>query len=387
MKRVNKVKNRKLVKSAGLFGKEEKYDFLYNACVGNNGWISINTYISGYQAATLVMLESALESISTRKNVPDNAEMWNIDTAIYPILFSARHYVELYLKQKIYAINYFKLKEKIEEKLIRTHDIKRLWDIFIDIFDKTYDFRIKEFIDFISPYIEDFSEIDPTGEVFRYPYNNDYTKKHLEERTVIGLANFYEKFKDLTEKMTAFTYYMDFLIDEYKTGTYTKKLNREDIEKIAKELPVFNEWNSESFKLVKESIKDKFNIGSKELSNVIDIIKNHIEFKRYIYPDIYELEVDKIKLINFLNGKYSSGDIKDFDKKEIASLRTLVELGTSIIDGRYYSEDYSRLYEHFLENIINEEYYKISDYEYSLVNKHRILKGLDKIGYSSIYKQ
>ena len=124
MKRVNKVKNRKLVKSAGLFGKEEKYDFLYNACVGNNGWISINTYISGYQAATLVMLESALESISTRKNVPDNAEMWNIDTAIYPILFSARHYVELYLKQKIYAINYFKLKEKIEEKLIRTHDKK-----------------------------------------------------------------------------------------------------------------------------------------------------------------------------------------------------------------------------------------------------------------------
>lgn len=106
------MKNRKLVKSAGLFGKEEKYDFLYNACVGNNGWISINTYISGYQAATLVMLESALESISTRKNVPDNAEMWNIDIAIYPILFSARHYVELYLKQKYMLLIILNLKRK-----------------------------------------------------------------------------------------------------------------------------------------------------------------------------------------------------------------------------------------------------------------------------------
>ena len=78
------------MKTVNLF-QAEPGDYLYNACVGNNGWISINTYIDGYQAATLVMLESALNSVSSRDNVPNNANYWNVDTAIYPILFSARH--------------------------------------------------------------------------------------------------------------------------------------------------------------------------------------------------------------------------------------------------------------------------------------------------------
>ena len=67
-------------------------------------------------------------------------------------------------------------------------------------------------------------------------------------------------------------------------------------------------------------------------------------------------------------------------------MRTLVELGTSIIDGKYYSEDYSRLYEKFLCEI-DEEYFRKSNYEYSLRNIQRILRGLEKIGYSLVYKQ
>lgn len=96
--------------TANLFQKE-KDDFHYNACVGNNGWTGIRAYIHGYQAATLVMLESVLKSVNSRKDVPEDANYWYVDTAIYPILFSARHYIELYIKEKIYEINSFKLKK------------------------------------------------------------------------------------------------------------------------------------------------------------------------------------------------------------------------------------------------------------------------------------
>lgn len=373
------------MKTVNLF-QAEQGNYLYNACVGNNGWISINTYIDGYQAATLVMLESALNSVSSRDNVPNNANYWNADTAIYPILFSARHYIELYIKQKIYAINYFKVKGEIEGRLIRTHDISKLWSIFIDIVNKTHDSRLKDFIEPIEPYISDFSKIDLTGETFRYPYNQDYTKKHLEDISVIGLLNFYEKFNELSRFMTSFTYYMDYLIDEYRAGTYTKHLNREDIESIAKKLPLYTDWKEDCFKGIKEEIKLQFNIGSKELSDAINIIKNHMEFKRYIFPDVYELEIDKDKLVKFINGNFSLSNLNDFSNKEIACLRTLVELGTSIIDGNYYSEDYSRLYEKFLCEI-DEEYFRKSNYEYSLRNIQRILRGLEKIGYSLVCKQ
>lgn len=56
--------------TANLFQKE-KDDFHYNACVGNNGWTGIKAYIHGYQAATLVMLESVLKSVNSRKDVPE----------------------------------------------------------------------------------------------------------------------------------------------------------------------------------------------------------------------------------------------------------------------------------------------------------------------------
>ena len=235
------------MKTANLFQKEQD-NVDYNACVGNNGWININTYIHGYQAATLVMLESVLKSVNCRKDVPENANYWYVDTAIYPILFSARHYIELYLKQKVYAINQFKINKKIEDKLVRTHDINKLWGLLKTIVNETHDSRISEFIIAIEPYVNDFSKIDLTGETFRYPYNQDYTKKHLENMSVIGLYNFYHKFNKLSKYMTDFDCLIDYLYDEYKTHTYTSHLNREDIENIAKKLPVHTDWKKDEFR-------------------------------------------------------------------------------------------------------------------------------------------
>ncbi len=369
--------------TANLFQKE-KDDFHYNACVGNNGWTGIRAYIHGYQAATLVMLESVLKSVNSRKDVPEDANYWYVDTAIYPILFSARHYIELYIKGKIHEINSFKLKKNIEDKLTRTHKINSLWDYFKRIVLETCDSRMNKFLLDIEPYINDFSEIDLTGETFRYPYNQDYTKKHLENQSLIGLYNFYQKFSDLSKKLTDFDLLTSYLYAEYQAGTYTKRLNREDIEYIAKNLPKRADWQSDEFDLIKLNIKERFKIGSKEFSQVIKIIEEHMEFKRYISPDIYDLQIEKDKLVNIINNRFSLDDLEQFNYKEISCIRTLVELGLSGW-GQYHSEDYDKLFKNFLDEMENNHYERKSNYEYSIRHINQIKDGLKIIGYSSIF--
>lgn len=228
-----------------------------------------------------------------------------------------------------------------------------------------------------------------TGETFRYPYNEDYSQKHLTNYSVIGLYNFYEKFNKLSEVFLNFTKVMDVLIDEYRVRTYTKHLSRKDIEIIAKKLPVRSQWNDLSFDYIKNSIKNEYKIGSKELSDVIKIIDNHIEFKTYIYPNIYELEIDKEKLISIIKKDISFQDMEIFNLEEVASLRTLIELGTSIIDGKYYSEDYNILYKKYLNEMkIDELDYEVkSNYQYSIKNSQRIKLGLEKLGYSKVCEE
>lgn len=348
----------------------------FNACVGNNGWVNINTYIDGYRSATLIMLESTLY-----KNTQEKYETFDsVDTAIYPIFFSARHFIELYIKQKIYAINFFKLKATIEAKLIKTHNIEKLWGLFIDIVNKTCDSRIKKYIDLLEPYINDFAKIDLTGETFRYPYGSD-NKKHLTQHSIINLCNFYKKFKELSELCQSFTLYMDCLVDEYKVKTYTKKLNRKDIEVIAQSLPVFSEWRNDYFDDIKNNLKIKFGIGSKELSKAINIIKNHFEFRRYIYPDEYQLPLNKDKLIDIIMEKHNQKDVNKFTLEEVACLRTLVELGTAVMGGSYYSENYQELFTIYLEKCKSSSFENSDNYIYSINNKQRLYKGLKTIGY------
>jgi len=381
---ITKYIEKKMSETANLF-RNEQNNFQLNACVGNNGWRGMFAYIDGYQSATLAMLESVLSQYShnTDDTRPREAFLWSIDTAVYPILFTARHFVEIYIKQKIRTIIFFKIKKDIDEKLVKTHDIKSLWKIFVAIVEQTKDSRLYIYVEEIGPYIQDFDRIDPTGETFRYPYSSAGTM-HLEDAGVIGLLNFYNKFNELSKICNVFNFLMDSLVDEYKVGTFTKSLSRTDIEYIAKKLPVYEEWGQLSFSKIKNDLKAEFSIGSKELSDAIGIIRNHTEFKRYIYPDTYELQIHRDNLAIVLSGTAKKENINDFTDEEIASLRTLVELGTSIMDGRYFSEDYENLFKLHLQESELSEYEKKSNYEYSIEHINRLKEGLNRMNYGDI---
>lgn len=150
-----------------------------------------------------------------------------LDTCVYPILFSARHFLELFLKQQILRISYLKNNDEnninIKLKLLKTHDTHNLWKIFLEEIKLVSDHRLYPYLEDIHKFILDFHEIDSTGETFRYPYSQT-NNLHLTDRSVIGLKTFYKDFLKFSEVASTFEYLTGYLIQEYNVGTYTKHL-------------------------------------------------------------------------------------------------------------------------------------------------------------------
>ena len=101
-----------------------------------------------------------------------------------------------------------------------------------------------------------------------------------------------------------------YLCDEYKMGTFTKKLSREDIRNIALTLPQRNKWAEQHFTVAKDNIKTKYGIGSKEFSEALNIIQNHREFcvlidMEKVFGNILEDELrEYTRLVIFMENYY-----------------------------------------------------------------------------------
>jgi hypothetical protein len=236
----------------------------YNACVGNNGSPSYREYADGFADAAIILIEKSLTTL-------------NIDEQIYPICFNMRHSVELRLKHQISQLKLIRNEISLDDfDSAGSHDIGNIWTYF-KAKSETVDKRFKRVIDAIDGYINDIAEIDPTGQTFRYPLSTD-SVKHLVNVSIINVVRLRDRFLVLREGLEELHYLSDALIREYQQGTYTQRLSRVDVAEISKKLPVFNEWQDDAFKDIKEELKVDYGIGSKELSKAIDLIKNHYEF-------------------------------------------------------------------------------------------------------------
>jgi hypothetical protein len=127
-----------------------------NACVGlNGGPYDLTTYARGFFLGGQVIIETAGQSRTP------------VDAVVYPAAFTFRHGIELYLK--------YLLKELIAYngsavQYNKNHTIWNYWLLVTAEIRKTgkRDFD-RDDIDLAQPIIKDFCEIDPTGQVFRYP--------------------------------------------------------------------------------------------------------------------------------------------------------------------------------------------------------------------------
>ena len=133
------------------------FDGQWNACIGRQG--HEENYIDGYIEAAIELVDAIFEKQLVGKR----------DTLVLPILYNARHAIELALK--------FATEHLIKASLIKddgrklSHNIKTYWDHLHN--SAIGDEKLSQTIAALKPYIDSLSQIDSDGQEFRYHRNRD----------------------------------------------------------------------------------------------------------------------------------------------------------------------------------------------------------------------
>lgn len=239
-----------------------------NACVGNNGNPSYWEYAKGFSQAATILIDVVLSEGAVRHSV---------DEMIYPVCFNMRHSVELRLKGAIEELIHI---EKIRSRnlqfdFVGSHDIGNIWHFFASN-SQLADDRYEPIIKRLDTKISDIAAIDPTGQTFRYPLSLE-SQKHLVDVSLINFRVLKLSFIELEAALDELHHLNQYLRNEYQCGSYTNRLSRKNLFEIASLLPQRETWAAQDFVSIKDGIKKRFNISSRELSKSIEIIQSHYE--------------------------------------------------------------------------------------------------------------
>lgn len=271
-----------------------------NACVGDNGSPGNWEYSKGFSQAARMIIDLILA---------DGGVEYSVDEMIYPVCFNMRHSVELRLKGAITDLIDIESTRSnhLQFNSSATHDIGIIWRYFSEKSQRS-DTRFVSIITRLDEKIRDIADIDATGQTFRYPENSE-SQRHLVSVSIINFAILKQAFEELEAALDDLYRLNKFLLSEYSVGTHTKSLSRRDIFQIAFQLPPVTTWNDESFRGIKESIKVSFNLGSKELSKGIDIIRSHYELAPLIGESIPLLGLLERDLMEFFGHWFNHHEI------------------------------------------------------------------------------
>lgn len=237
------------------------------ACVGNNGGTDDITIMEGFKTAVDILFENI-------KNGGTEDEL------IYPLVYCCRHSIELSLKiivrniEKIEEIKQIKIDSSLRKKILHSHSIENLSTLLQSI-SKEADSRISDSYSQISPLLNDYF-FDLNGDAFKYTSGAGGVEiLKINSIASISVTILKEKFHVLMEHLSNLIVDSRNYVEEYSLGVFTKHLARPDIEAIAAKLPHYDKWKDESFDMVRNNLRKKYGISSKELSQAIDLIKQH----------------------------------------------------------------------------------------------------------------
>lgn len=247
------------------------------ACVGDNGGTTDEDIRNGFKRT----VELLTESLKTGSEVED--------LLVYPIVYNARHSIELSLKivikmlwriEEKKGICYSEEVLKERKKELHTHSIECLYKLACD--KKNIDRRVPAYFENIEDMIH-FYYFDEEGDAFKYELNKE-DEPHMIKNKIshVSIELLETEFKEVMKKFDDLIYFLDNCIFEYSLGTFTKSLSRADIWDISKRLPVYEEWRTEKFKEVKDEIKQEYHLGSKEFSEAVNLIKKNRFFSENI---------------------------------------------------------------------------------------------------------
>lgn len=149
-----------------------------NACVGDNGGpYDLYDYADAYFDATRGLLEIALDA-------PNPERPWvTIDLLVYPICMNFRHAVELFLK---YLITAQAKKIGSNEKYRTNHSLGKNWNTALGLINATKLKVTDQELETLARVVESIQEVDPKGEIFRYP-ESIKGDQHLKDWRLINL--------------------------------------------------------------------------------------------------------------------------------------------------------------------------------------------------------
>lgn len=244
-----------------------------NACVGENGSPGYLEYAKGFSSAANLLIGLVIK---------DKGVHLYVDEFIYPICFNMRHSIELRLKGLVEAVH-----EILDIKGIRhsynlssSHDIGLLWRYLKDVFERA-DARFAPLAAHLNNFVNEFADVDATGQTFRYPISNE-SQKHLVEVSTINIAVLKVYFTRAENHLDGLDRFAKEIRDEYITGTFTPKLSRKMLFDIAGMLPARSLWTQDGFKALKIAIKEQFQIGSKEFAEALNLIQRQYQMAKKI---------------------------------------------------------------------------------------------------------
>lgn len=157
-------------------------DWRMNACLHFQSDMSYG-YINGYRRAGRILYEYLIRS-----------DM-NLDSLVYPIIFSYRHHFEIQLK-KILGIGLALL--EMNEGVGTHHNIITLWSRIRGVLKKIYGNDRTDYIESIEKYLTELHTLDPSGTEFRYHRKMDSSLSLVGIRN-INLSNVVEILEELAD--------------------------------------------------------------------------------------------------------------------------------------------------------------------------------------------
>lgn len=373
----------------------------YIACVGENGGTDDESILDGFKTTAELIFDNIIEQHGTE------------DELIYPLVFSIRHCVELSLKISINEIIkiYRRKKEDapVQTVELHTHDIETISKIVERLY--VVDRRIEPLFQVALQYSSDYY-FDDKGDAFRYEKGLDDNSILVSKKiSQISIGVLREKFKRMMFLFDNAIAFLKGIVAEYSVGTFTKELSRDDIAQVAQSLLPRAKWSDPEFDDCRDAIKEKYQISSNKLSNVIKIIEVHPLFSSYIGVSIPLGTIKESELICYSNlVKWScKQEMRDaaegFDVSELLrklpheehertqiaeaisdeALYSLVAFGDMVQCADIYCENYMKHYEHFKnDDEIKKDYiiHKVEKYNFARL----IIKGMEFCGQTEYLK-
>ncbi|MBP2444979.1 DUF3775 domain-containing protein [Rhizobium leguminosarum] len=237
----------------------------WNACIGRQG--EEENYIDGYIEASIELVEAIFEKQLLGQR----------DTLILPILYNARHGIELALKYSAFRMETAGCIPK--GILRRNHDISAYWKTLNDA--EIGDEKLNSLLKALQPFVESLARIDSDGQELRYHENRE-NGASLQDYSVANLRLIRKSLQSLREIVRRLTYRVVDYVSELGTGTNTDRCSRTDLLAIAKLLPDREKWGSQEFSDAREHIKNRFNLSNRAFTRCLELIQKNREMRAVI---------------------------------------------------------------------------------------------------------